>query len=155
MDNILEAQRMVGDRAGLGFTNPSTASDGNKHNGKAHEVKINVFSLQKPICTTSSNDKKGQSTNGGNFKPVCHFCGVHGHIRPNCFQLHGYPYASLKNKYGNHRLNWSGINRKPHFRKPMQEYHMSVGHKKVERPAMLKTKSIWVRKSDLRKVILQ
>ena len=38
--------------------------------------------------------KRGE-VNSLNFNPICHYCGVLGHIRPHCWKLHDYyaPHA--------------------------------------------------------------
>jgi hypothetical protein len=39
-------------------------------------------------CEDKGKSAKGTSHKNSNFIPTCHHCGVSGHIRPNCFQIH-------------------------------------------------------------------
>ena len=59
------------------------------------------------------------------FVPVCHHCGIKGHIRPHCYKLN----SSQK------KVN----------RNSMKKYKV----KYVEKIVKPKTKSVWVRKSEL------
>jgi len=82
--------------------------------------------------------------------PTCHFCGVKGHIRPNCFKLHGYPNSSSQYQYVNDYHGRSQRSRRKvtygHYEK-VNPIHVPKNGKEIEN---VKTRSIWVRRSNLR-----
>ncbi|KAG5531242.1 hypothetical protein RHGRI_026007 [Rhododendron griersonianum] len=82
--------------------------------------------------------------------PMCHFCGVKGHIQRNCFKLHGYPNAPLSYHSVN---NNEGRSQKPsrsviHYRKITNVIPKHVP--KVGKIEKVKTRLIWVRRTDLK-----
>jgi hypothetical protein len=123
----------------------------------------------RPHCTQKTTPcfshacRKNNVPKNAKFVPTCHFCGVKGHIRPNCFKLHGYCNASPR--YHNFYKNWSKYDisgydygyvriQKPKYKmiprekiiKVMPKYEPKI----IENFQKVKTKPIWVRKSDLR-----
>ncbi|KAG5565818.1 hypothetical protein RHGRI_001666 [Rhododendron griersonianum] len=92
--------------------------------------------------------------------PMCHFCGVKGHIQRNCFKLHGYPnaplsYHSVNNNEGRYKFCGYGCDRsqKPsrrviHYRKITNVIPKHVP--KVGKIEKVKTRLIWVRRTDLK-----
>ena len=48
----------------------------------------------------SNSGKFVSKYNKSRFVPICHYCGVEGHIRPNCFELKNSQNITYgKNKY--------------------------------------------------------
>lgn len=113
LDEILECQRPPSDRTGLGFHAASSNSMDEKTTGMTTHTKrkeIFVKNLGRPTAFLNQKGEAKTKTilnpitpiffklNGHtqktivkNFIHVCHYCGKKGHIRPNCFQLYGYP----------------------------------------------------------------
>lgn len=92
--------------------------------------------------------------------PTCHFCGVKGHIRRNCFKLHGYPnappnYYPVNNNEGRYKFCGYGCDRsqKPRRRVILYKKITNVIPKhvpKVGKIEKVKTRLIWVRRTDLK-----
>ena len=98
--------------------------------GHLHQkTRVSQFFVEGPTMTAmppihfnathpNSSQKFKRHVPKPNFIPICHFCGIKGHIGPHC------------NKMRNYQRN----QRRKHYVTPQQ----------------VKTKTIWVRKSDLR-----
>ncbi|KAG5515325.1 hypothetical protein RHGRI_036389 [Rhododendron griersonianum] len=158
LDEILGIQRPTSDRSGLGFHGVSSSK---QLADKLNEAKPKeVTSKFHTINTAKIFDKKplGNKKVTPKFIPTCHYCQVKGHIRPNCFKLHGYPNA--KHAYATNN-RWSYDNFVPRWNngqmprpvgyndghtKDMKPRHMSIGQGKS---SQVKTKLIWVRRCDL------
>ncbi|KAG5550307.1 hypothetical protein RHGRI_015311 [Rhododendron griersonianum] len=158
LDEILSIQRPTSDRSGLGFHGVSSSK---QLADKLNEAKPKeVTSKFHTINTAKIFDKKPLDNKKATpkFIPTCHYCQVKGHIRPNCFKLHGYPNA--KHAYATNN-RWSYDNFVPRWNngqmprpvgyndghtKDMKPRHMSIGQGKS---SQVKTKLIWVRRCDL------
>ncbi|CAA0811568.1 Zinc knuckle (CCHC-type) family protein, partial [Striga hermonthica] len=93
----------------IGSSNPSTNLHNQKLKGKVGE---SSSSLSKADLTFvkegySIDSKKGKpnspnaqhKNSGKNFVPVCHYCGIHGHIRPKCYRIHNDIYTGQINDW--------------------------------------------------------
>lgn len=167
LDDILGVQRPTNDHSGLGY---HVASSSQEKGSKVSQDKIKDVMSGNPVSSkkfqNQSKEVKSkptintvksqvfvkmpeyiQRTAIGKFIPVCQYCGVKGHIRPNCFQLYDYPthqhiHRSKTNAHKNrndrnkHRL--AHVNRdKPNVKSQVKT-------------VSVKTVPIWVRRSDLR-----
>ncbi|KAG5561763.1 hypothetical protein RHGRI_004714 [Rhododendron griersonianum] len=95
LDEILSIQRPTSDRSGLGFHGVSSSKQlADKLNeAKPKEVtpKFHTINTAKIFDKKPLDNKKATPK----FIPTCHYCQVKGHIRPNCFKLHGYPMLNM------------------------------------------------------------
>ncbi|KAG5547932.1 hypothetical protein RHGRI_013571 [Rhododendron griersonianum] len=96
--------------------------------------------------------------------PTCHFCGVKGHIRPKCFQLHRYPPVARNHVNRNHVVHNKVVSKHNNVRKSWVSYtkhdntrsmtgrNMTHGVQpnKQCNTSQVKTRLIWLRRSDLR-----
>ncbi|CAA0808318.1 Unknown protein, partial [Striga hermonthica] len=117
LNELLSLGKQHGDLTGIGYTgkenNPesSTGTSNTKHAGLGFGEKleirgmnlhgkpsINVFdkfvksTVSKPLSPKSllkfhSPMQKFVSKTHHNFVPICHYCGVTGHIRPKCYKM--------------------------------------------------------------------
>ncbi|KAG5543856.1 hypothetical protein RHGRI_016571 [Rhododendron griersonianum] len=139
LDDILSIQRPASDKTGLGFYE---ASSSKIVGGKPNELESKKV-MPKPCSIDTAKNVIGKThdINKGNFTkfiPTCHYCQVKGHIRPNCFKLHGYPnakHACATNKrwsYDNFAPRWNnGLMPRPvgyndGHTKDMKPRHMSI-----------------------------
>ncbi|KAG5557323.1 hypothetical protein RHGRI_007543 [Rhododendron griersonianum] len=158
LDEILSTQRPTSDRSGLGFHGVSSSK---QLADKLNEAKPKeVTSKFHTINTAKIFDKKPLDNKKATpkFIPTCHYCQVKGHIRPNCFKLHGYPNAkhayAINNRwsYDNFVPRWNNgqmprpVGYNDGHTKDMKPRHMSIGQGKS---SQVKTKLIWVRRCDL------
>lgn len=85
------------------------------------------------------------------FIPICHFCGVKGRTRPNCFKLYGYPILESRPHHVN---NYGGRTQTPRCRITPHKNNMNGNPKCVPNIVgnveKVKTRPIWMRISDLR-----
>ncbi|KAG5534412.1 hypothetical protein RHGRI_022512 [Rhododendron griersonianum] len=168
LDGLLDIQRSTNDRSGLGFHG---ASSSKQLGGKVYEVKPKKVLFKSNVINIASNNGKKpnifKKANVAKFVPTCHHCNVKGHIRPNCFKLHGYPsigfesfdHANCNNishiKTSSKRANvqkiWTNYARYENVGnttfKDMKPQPMANQQSQV---VPIKTRSIWVRKSGLR-----
>ncbi|KAG5556355.1 hypothetical protein RHGRI_006827 [Rhododendron griersonianum] len=159
LDDILSIQRPASDKTGLGFYE---ASSSKIVGGKPNELESKKV-MPKPCSIDTAKNVIGKThdINKGNFTkfiPTCHYCQVKGHIRPNCFKLHGYPnakHACATNKrwsYDNFAPRWNnGLMPRPvgyndGHTKDMKPRHMSISQGKS---SQVETLLIWVRRCDL------
>ena len=95
LDEVLSAQKPSSDKTGLGYAvsfNPSSSTTSgsktvfvpqSKKGDKCMKFKTDLANSKSFVRPHS---RKSSSSN----THVCHYCGVSGHIRPNCFKL--YPH---------------------------------------------------------------
>ncbi|KAG5558740.1 hypothetical protein RHGRI_008637 [Rhododendron griersonianum] len=158
LDEILSIQRPTSDRSGLGFHGASSSKQlADKLNeAKPKEVtsKFHTINTAKNFDIKPLDNKKATPK----FIPTCHYCQVKGHVRPNCFKLHGYPNA--KHAYAtNNRWSYDNFARWNNGQMPrpvgyndghtediMKPRHMSIGQGKS---SQVKAKLIWVKRCDL------
>ncbi|KAL6971089.1 hypothetical protein U1Q18_030772 [Sarracenia purpurea var. burkii] len=123
-EKMLSFQKGASDRTGLGYVHsPSSSTDA----GKTKFVKsvgASVLSkvmpsvdsgkrvvhkniVREPVLTLKSHALQTCMMNNvrnnfpvRNFVPVCHYCGVSGHIRPKCWDLVGRPTRLRRNMSG-------------------------------------------------------
>jgi hypothetical protein len=50
-----------------------------------HDMSVHKTMFIKPIMSHTQSTCKGKGDNQS--IPTCHYCGIVGHIRPNCFQI--------------------------------------------------------------------
>ena len=120
---------------------------------------------QKP---KSENRFVVRNTDAPKFVPVCHFCGVHGHIRPNCHKLKFKNYV-FQSRICDDISSAISPNKLFHMllknlnllacERNLQDFSLSqkIGvipqiHSASHEfsPTKLKTRAIWVRKDSLR-----
>ncbi|KAG5563235.1 hypothetical protein RHGRI_005851 [Rhododendron griersonianum] len=150
LDKILDVQRPTSDKTGLGFYE---ASSSKIVRGKPNEVESNKVTPKPHSIDTTKNVmgkthdiKKDSFTN---FIPTCHYCQIKGHIKPKCFQLHGYPQgfrhyknATMVGSIGNVMSSLvKNKNVKSLWLKPLSENQKNFGK--------IQTRQIWVKKCDL------
>ncbi|KAG5564464.1 hypothetical protein RHGRI_000599 [Rhododendron griersonianum] len=151
LDKILDVQRPTSDKTRLGFYE---ASSSKIVRGKPNEVESNKVTPKPHSIDTTKNVigkthdiKKDSFTN---FIPTCHYCQIFkGHIKPKCFQLHGYPQgfrhyknATMVGIIGNVMSSLvKNKNVKSLWLKPLSENQKNFGK--------IQTRQIWVKKCDL------
>ncbi|KAG5565675.1 hypothetical protein RHGRI_001551 [Rhododendron griersonianum] len=150
LDKILDVQRPTSDKTGLGFYE---ASSSKIVRGKPNEVESNKVTPKPHSIDTTKNVigkthdiKKDSFTN---FIPTCHYCQIKGHIKPKCFQLHGYlqgfrhyKNATMVGSIGNVMSSLvKNKNVKSLWLKPLSENQKNFGK--------IQTRQIWVKKCDL------
>ncbi|KAG5562441.1 hypothetical protein RHGRI_005244 [Rhododendron griersonianum] len=159
LNNILDVQRATSDRSGLGFHGASSSKQigGKLNEAKAKEVmpKFCPINIAKNIVKKPLDSKKATPPK---FIPTCHYCQVKGHIRPNCFKLHGYPTA--KHSYAiNNRGScdhfaprWNNVQMpRPVGYNDDHTINMNPRHISIvqSESSQVKTRPIWVRRCDL------
>ncbi|KAG5548244.1 hypothetical protein RHGRI_013820 [Rhododendron griersonianum] len=164
LDDILGAQRPTSDKSGLGFHGASLS---NPHGSKVIAVKPKEVTHKSHIINIAKKPHDVKKANVAKFVPTCHYCNVKGHIRPNCFKLHGYPsigfesfdhanrnnisHIKTSSKRGNVQKIWTNYAKYENVGnttfKDMKPQPMANQHSQV---VPIKTRSIWVRKSGLR-----
>jgi len=146
LDEMLSSQKTASDRTGLGYQASSSVT--HKTGGKINFVKAQVI------------DPSPQKVKKVQFIPTCHNCGIIGHIRPHCNNLRATSYThtvlipichhcGVKGHIRPKCLNLNIIRKK--VRKNLKKKSSFRNHEKIAKP---KTKSVWVRKSDLKYVML-
>ncbi|KAG5536172.1 hypothetical protein RHGRI_023834 [Rhododendron griersonianum] len=150
LDNILSIQRPASDKTGLEFYEASSSKIvGGKPNeleSKKVTPKPRSIDTAKNVIGKTHDINKGSFTN---FIPTCHYCQIKGHIKPKCFQLHGYPqgFRHYKNttKAGNIGNVMPSLVKnkkvKSLWLKPLFENQKNFGK--------IQTRQIWVKKCDL------
>ncbi|KAG5545732.1 hypothetical protein RHGRI_018024 [Rhododendron griersonianum] len=162
VEEILDVQRPTSNKTRIGFYE---ASSSKQFEGTVNAVQPKEVTKKSQIINIAKNSAEKphdmKKPNTPKFIPTCHFCGVKGHIRPNCFQLHGYPDTLLqyqhvsKNGGKYHRFGY-GFDRTQWLRHRMtsHEKNMYVNpnhlYKTIEKAEKVKTRYIWMRKSNLR-----
>ena len=102
LDEVLSAQKPSSDKIGLRYAVSSNLSSSTAFGS------MNIFVPQSEKCDKSmksitdlSNSKYFVRPHSRKFSSskttyVCHYCGVSGHIHPNCFKL--YPYKQVSKR---------------------------------------------------------
>ncbi|KAL6986439.1 hypothetical protein U1Q18_052640 [Sarracenia purpurea var. burkii] len=169
LEEILSAQKGATDRTGLGYVHePSTSTGSGKINFvkavNAHTLPVlnvpdgndknngqklfNSVKKTSPKFTPTFKQNTFRNNSQNNFQikkfvPVCHYCGISGHIRPKCWDLTG------KNvNFGRNMSNFTRIGYQSSQNRfwPLNDvrYDPPLNEKS------LKTRSVWVRKEDLK-----
>ena len=82
LDEVLSAQKPSFDKIGLGYAVSSSPSSSTASGPKT------VFILQFEKCDKGMKSITDLSNSKSFVRPnVCHYCGISGHIHPNCFKL--------------------------------------------------------------------
>ena len=82
LDEVLSAQKPSSDKIGLGYAVSSSPSSSTASGPKT------VFILQFEKCDKGMKSIIDLSNSKSFVRPhVCHYCGISGHIHPNCFKL--------------------------------------------------------------------
>ena len=111
LDDVIDAGQKAGNYSGLG-------SDGFKSTGKTNFVNSGIHSVASSNLSAGTShvddSTKGKSVfksvkQINRFIPICHFCGVKGHIRPRCFTM----MNLFKSKYLNHYSKTNHVVQKP------------------------------------------
>ena len=121
LDHILSIGKVSGDRHGLGYIGENSTSK---------TVFVKKTPAPKPP-TSSSKKVTISSPRHRRFVPTCHYCGIHGHIRPRCYK---YLNALKKGMFIN-PPNSANSKKTPNVR-------IDVKNNSSRR--------VWVKKSDLR-----
>ncbi|KAG5532418.1 hypothetical protein RHGRI_026899 [Rhododendron griersonianum] len=159
LDDILSIQRPASDKTGLGFCEVSpTKTLGGKANELQTEKVTSKFRTINIANNVLEKDCDIKKSNFAKFIPTCHYCQVRGHIRPNCFQLHGYPnathnHASLNKSVPKHHIAHKSLvnhancdnDRNMIVRSPIPTFRPNNQIKTFQ----VRTRSIWVKKCDL------
>ncbi|XXG89606.1 hypothetical protein AAC387_Pa12g1568 [Persea americana] len=120
LTEILGSQKSASSKTGIGYVQGASSS---KDKGKSIFVQGPTMTAIPPILSNAihptSSQKFKRHVPKPNFIPICHLCGIKGHIKPYC------------NKMRNFQRN----QQKKHYVTPQQ--------------VKTKTKTIWVRKSDI------
>ena len=90
----------------------------------------NKSDVKQSVTTSKFVSNSWQKQNGKIFVPICHFCGVKGHIRPRCFTLMNF----LENHYQKTKLS-------RYFQKPTPRPKIDLRND---------SKMKWVNKSELK-----
>ena len=77
LDKIIEVGKSYGDKRGLGYIDESSTPSSSK----------TTFVKASPIVPKSNMSNHVSNHVKSSFVPICHNCGVEGHIRPKCFKL--------------------------------------------------------------------
>jgi hypothetical protein len=156
LDKVLEVQRVSNDRSGLGYDDSSSSllkegqsshEKGKKETTKHQQIEVNTTPGQTNFKPQTFYKMPGyiQKTFSEKFIPTCHYCGEKGHIRPNCFQLYGYPMH-----HNIHRIKVKG-HLNANLKKNIHGYFdkdklISKNH---VNSVNTKTRQIWIRSTDL------
>ena len=82
LDEVLSAQKSSFDKTGLGYVVSFNLSSSTTFESKT------VFVLQFEKCDKGIKSITDLSNSKSFVRPhVCHYCGISGHIHPNCFKL--------------------------------------------------------------------
>ena len=82
LDDIICSQKAHTNRHGIGYTDGATTSNAK---GKNYFVKNSV--VTNPIVSVAKKALKKQNVSCPEQIPMCHHCGIKGHIRPHCNKL--------------------------------------------------------------------
>ena len=99
LDEVLSAQKPSSDKASLGYVNSSGPSSSTASGSKTvfvpHSEKGDKGMKSKIDLANSKSFVRPHSRKSSSSKTthVCHYCGVSGHIHPNCFKL--YPHKQV------------------------------------------------------------
>jgi len=130
LDDMSSFQNIASDRTRLGYQGSTSKSQ--RTTGNINFVKA------KPVNPIPQKQSKVK------FTPICHHCGIVGHIRPKCFKL---------NKVAPHDFflpicHNCGV--KGHIKPNCHELKKTnVNARKNEKSVKPTIRTIWVRKSDL------
>ncbi|KAG5523861.1 hypothetical protein RHGRI_030754 [Rhododendron griersonianum] len=158
LDEILSSQKVASDRGGLGYK----AEGSLKSNAREKMIfyKPNSSAPASLVANKAKSPVKGKNvkyacTKLPKVKKQCPAVkiattkGGKGHIRPNCFKLHGYP--NTPPQYFGYDFDRT---QRPKFRVIPHGKNTNVMSKHVpkivEKFQKVKTRPIWVRKLDLR-----
>ena len=100
LDHLITSGKLFGDHIGVGFKGESSGTkivfikswvlansvDASKLVIRSVTIEGN-FVVQQSIVIGQSAKFSGQKRRGKNFVPICHFCGVKGHVRTRCFTM--------------------------------------------------------------------
>jgi hypothetical protein len=53
----------------------------------SHDISVHRTMFVKPIMSHSHTQSACKGKRENQSIPTCHYCGIIGHIRPNCFQI--------------------------------------------------------------------
>lgn len=77
LDKIIEVGKPFGDKRGLGYIDECSTPSSSK----------TIFVKASHNMPKLNMPKIASKHVKSNFVPICHYCGVEGHIRPKCFKL--------------------------------------------------------------------
>ena len=77
LDKIIEVGKSYGDKRGLGYIDESSTPSSSK----------TTFIKASPIVPKFNMSNHVSNHVKSSFVPICHNCGVEGHIKPKCFKL--------------------------------------------------------------------
>jgi len=121
LDHILSIGKASGDRHGLGYIGESSTSK---------TVFVKKMPAPKPP-TSSSKKVTISSPRHRRFVPTCHYCGIHGHIRPRCYKY----FNALKKGMFINPPNSANSKKTPNVKIDVKNNF---------------SRRVWVRKSNLR-----
>lgn len=104
LEKMLFGQKHYSDKSGLGFDKFGASSSSSSHIASSSkpmfvkpmtveevEAIVVYFEKGKGVCLNDCVKPKSKTPSKkqtqGKLVPTCHYCGIVGHTRPNCFQL--------------------------------------------------------------------
>lgn len=99
LDKIIEVGKPYGDKRGLGYIDECSTPSSSK----------TIFVKASPNMPKLVAPKVVSKHTKINFVPICHYCGVEGHIRPKCFKL---KYAQTTRRNFSQRAKFHNAPRK-------------------------------------------
>ncbi|KAG5552887.1 hypothetical protein RHGRI_010856 [Rhododendron griersonianum] len=97
LDEVLSSQKVASAREKMIFGKPNSNAPASLMANKAKSpvkeknvkhARTKPPKVKKQCPVVKSTTTKRGVVNSFKFKPTCHYCGIMGHIRPNCLKLH-------------------------------------------------------------------
>lgn len=113
LDKIIDIGKSFGDKRGLGYIDEHSTPSSSK----------TIFVKESPIVPKLDMPNVVSNHVNTSYLPICHNCGVEGHIRPKCFKLK-YAHTTSRRKFS-HRAKVYNAQRKI-FSKKSKAYKFVV-----------------------------
>ena len=88
LNEILGCQKSTSSKTGLGYVHGVSSS---KDKGKSTFIQGPTMTVMPPIYSNATHPNYNYNYKRyvpkPNFVPICHFCGIKGHIRPHCNKM--------------------------------------------------------------------
>ncbi|XP_058217429.1 uncharacterized protein LOC131328504 [Rhododendron vialii] len=151
LEEIIGVQRRMSNKTGLGFQKEASTSKGGGNHGFGKH-KGNHSNPSSFICGKKNNNAPRKPTPPSPpmqraFIPICHHCGVNGHIRPHCYQLIGHPHAH-SNIYD--KSFWGSTHKHMPTHKTNVIHQSKPFPKAKAKVEKVRIRTLWVRSSDVR-----
>ena len=100
LNEILGSQKSASSKTGIGYIQGASSS---KDEGKSIFVQGSTMTDMPPIYSNATQSNYNQNYKRympkPNFVPICHFCGIKGHIRPHCNKMKNYQRNQWRKHY--------------------------------------------------------